>query len=197
TAGIMTTRAASESNLGEEVSDQLLANPKPVAIASVILLLMALIPGLPFFAFFLLSAVTGAIAFLVYKDQHATAELIDHGREEEMQQLTSAEDDMEKLMRVDPLGLELGYQLIHLVENKPGGDFLSRVKSIRRQLALELGVIVPPVHITDNLQLKSREYRILLKGVGIAEGELMPGYLLAIDPGNTARKVEGIPTTEP
>jgi flagellar biosynthesis protein FlhA len=100
-------------------------------------------------------------------------------------------------LKVDPLGLELGYQLIHLVENKPGGDFLSHVKSIRRQLATELGVVIPPIHITDNLQLKPREYRILLKGVEVARNELMPGHLMAIHPGGATEKIDGIPTKEP
>jgi flagellar biosynthesis protein FlhA len=196
TAGIMTTRAATESELGEEVTVQVFSNPKPVALGSILLLLIALIPGLPFLVFFVLSAATGAIAFAVKRKQETVAQLV----EQEAAQASEAApsiDNLEALMRVDPLGLELGYQLIHLVDNTPGADFLTRVKSIRRQLAMEIGVIVPPVHITDNLQLKPREYRILLKGVGIASGELMPGFLMAINPGHVSEEIEGIQTHEP
>ena len=196
TAGIMTTRAATESDLGEEVRSQVFSNPKPLALGSALLLLIALIPGLPFFVFFLLGTSTGAIAWLVQKKQTSTALLIEEEAAEELAALP-ASDNLEALMRVDPLGLELGYQLIHLVDNTPGADFLTRVKSIRRQLAMEIGVIVPPVHITDNLQLKPREYRILLKGVGIASGQLMPGFMMAINPGHVSDEIEGIETHEP
>ncbi len=196
TAGIMTTRAATESELGHEVSVQVFSNPKPVALGSFLLLLIALIPGLPFLVFFILSVATGTIAWLARRKQVAAAQLIEEEATEAGQALPSG-DNFEALMRVDPLGLELGYQLIHLVDGTPGADFLSRVKSIRRQLAMEIGVIVPPVHITDNLQLKPREYRILLKGVGIATGELMPGFMMAINPGHGSEEIEGIKTHEP
>jgi flagellar biosynthesis protein FlhA len=196
TAGIMTTRAATESDLGQEVTNQVLANPKPVAMGALLLLLIALIPGLPFLVFFFLSAATGGIALLVQKNRKTAVELIQKEAAEQ-EERTPLEENLEMLMRVDALGLELGYQLIHLVDNSPGADFLSRVKSIRRQLAMEIGVIVPPVHITDNLQLKPREYRILLKGVGITSGELMPGFLMAINPGQVSEEIEGIETHEP
>ncbi len=191
TAGIMTTRASSEANLGEQVSTQLLSDPKPVLLGAVMLILMALTPGLPFVTFFLLGS--GA-AIVGWRDRQATAELVEAPPEAER---ASQEEKMDALMRVDPLGLEIGYQLIQLVDAKQGADFLSRVRSIRRQLALDPGVVVPPVHITDNLQLKPKEYRILLKGVAIARGELRPESLMAIDPGQSGGEVDGIPTVEP
>ena len=194
TGGVMTTRAACQSDLGEQVSSQVFSDPKPVVLGAVVLFLISLIPGLPFLAFFVLSAVVGTVGLRVAKKKRETALLVDQIQEEEP---PPAEESVEKLLRVDPLGLELGYQLIHLVENKPGGDFLSHVKSIRRQLATELGVVIPPIHITDNLQLKPKEYRILLKGVEIARSELMPGHLMAIHPGRPTEKIEGIPTHEP
>jgi flagellar biosynthesis protein FlhA len=195
TAGVMTTRAASESALGQEVSGQIFRDPKPIILGAVVLLLIAFIPGLPFFTFFTLGIIVSVIAWMVNRKKQAAVEA---GSEDmDAAEALPAEEEVESLLRVDPLGLELGYQLIHLVENKPGTDFLSNVKSIRRQLATELGVIVPPIHITDNLQLKPKEYRILLKGVEVASGELMPGFMMAIDPGGVQEKVEGIETQEP
>jgi flagellar biosynthesis protein FlhA len=195
TAGVMTTRAASESNLGEEVTSQVFSDPKPVALGAAMVFLIAFIPGLPFLAFFILGSAAALAAWWSRKGQLATEESIRQEAEREAE--PAAEERIEALMRVDPLGLELGYQLIHLVDSKPGADFLSRVKSIRRQLALELGVVVPPVHITDNLQLRPREYRILLKGVPVAGNELMPGCMMAINPGQVSETIEGVATQEP
>ncbi len=194
TAGIMTTRASDEANLGEQVSAQLFGDPKPVILGAVMLILMALTPGLPFFVFFVLGTGAGVLAWRSLRDRKATAELVEAPPETER---SSEEEKMEALMRVDPLGLEIGYQLIQLVDAKQGADFLSRVRSIRRQLALDPGVVVPPVHITDNLQLKPKEYRILLKGVAIARGELRPESLMAINPGQVSDEVDGVATVEP
>ena len=194
TGGVMTTRAASKSDLGDQVSGQVFTDPKPVVLGAVVLFLISLVPGLPFLAFFTLASIVGAVGWGVVRRKRLEAQVVAETPEVEP---APAEESVERLLRVDPLGLELGYQLIHLVENKPGGDFLSHVKSIRRQLATELGVVVPPIHITDNLQLKPREYRILLKGVEIARSELMPGHLMAIHPGRPTEKIDGIPTHEP
>ncbi|MEJ2078257.1 MAG: flagellar biosynthesis protein FlhA [Acidobacteriota bacterium] len=194
TGGVMTTRAASQTDLGDQVSGQVFSDPKPVALGAVVLFLISIVPGLPFLAFFALATAVGLIGWRVARKKRQTALLVEQTEEEEPE---PAEESVERLLRVDPLGLELGYQLIHLVENKPGGDFLSHVKSIRRQLATELGVVIPPIHITDNLQLKPKEYRILLKGVEIARSELMPGHLMAIHPGRPTEKIDGIPTHEP
>ena len=194
TAGIMTTRASSEANLGEQVAIQLFSDPKPVLLGAVMLILMALTPGLPFLTFFLLGSGAAVVGWRAYRNRQYEAELVETPPEAER---ASQEEKMDALMRVDPLGLEIGYQLIQLVDAKQGADFLSRVKSIRRQLALDPGVVVPAVHITDNLQLKPKEYRILLKGVAIARGELRPESLMAIDPGEASGEVEGIPTVEP
>ncbi|MFQ5738027.1 MAG: flagellar biosynthesis protein FlhA [Acidobacteriota bacterium] len=196
TGGVMTTRVSGESSWGNQVAAQLLRDPAPLALGAGLLLLLALVPGLPFFAFFSLGGASGAIAWIVHRKQKAAAQAVEAPAEERVSK-AAEEEKMESLMRVDPLGLELGYQLIHLVDARKGADFLSRVKSIRRQLALDLGVIVPPVHITDNLQLKPREYRILLKGVPIAKAELLPEKLMAINPGRVSGTVEGTDTREP
>ena len=199
TAGVMTSRAANQGKLGDEMGEQLFKNPKPLAFAACTACLVGLVPGLPTFAFLLLGSTVGLVAFFVWKEEKATPQEVTAADDQEAAQkaLEKPEEPVESLMKLDPLGLELGYQLIQLVDNKGGADFLGRVKSIRRQIALDLGVIVPPIHITDNLQLKPREYRILLKGVEIARSELLPDHLMAINPGHTTSQIEGAPTQEP
>ncbi len=194
--GIITTRAASESNLGDDVASQLLQNPIPVGIASGFLLFFGLIPGLPGPPFFILSAAT---AFLAYrrKKQNATEQMLVEQTRAERAEADKPKERIEGLLKVDLLGLEVGYGLIRLVDASQGGDFLSRVRSIRRQLALDIGLVVPPVHITDNLQLNPREYSIMLKGVEIARGELMQDHFLAINPGTASEEIQGTPTLEP
>jgi flagellar biosynthesis protein FlhA len=193
TGGIMTTRAASESGLGSQFSMQLFRDYRPMALTALTLLVLALVPGLPFLAFFLLSLGAGLMAWVAHRGAEPEVELLPDQEAESAKK----EERVENLMKVDALGLELGYQLIQLVDNREGADFLSRVKSVRRQLALELGIVVPPIHITDNLQLRPREYRILLKGVEVARSELLPECLMAINPGVSNADVEGIATQEP
>jgi flagellar biosynthesis protein FlhA len=194
--GLITTRAASESNLGEDVSGQLLSNPRPVAIGAGVMLAFAMIPGLPKTAFLLLAAVMGGIAYI-----SKTKQKKEHRQAEEqalLQKKASTQPEkMEALLKVDPLGVEVGYSLIRLVDAKQGGDFLSRVRAIRRQIATELGVIVPPIHITDNLQLGPKEYSILLKGVQIARGEINVDHVLAITGGEVREQLQGTATTDP
>ncbi len=196
TGGLITTRAASESNLGEDVSRQLLLNPRPVAIGAGVLFGFALIPGLPHLAFIMLASLTGAIA---YFSNLKRREEVSHAEREKISLAQKAlpPEKIESLLKVDPLGIEIGYGIISLVDINQGGDFLSRVKSIRRQIALEMGIVVPPIHITDNLQLNQREYMIMLKGVEIARGDLYVDNFLAIDGGGIRQPVAGVPTQEP
>jgi len=194
--GIITTRAASESNLGEDVVKQLFRNPVPVAISSVFLLVFGLIPGLPFMPFFVLSVLSGAVAYRTKVRRDGERQISDKEHAEKVE-ADKPKERIERLLKVDPLGLEVGYALIRYVDANQGGDFLNRIKSIRRQIALDLGVVVPPIHITDNLQLEPRAYTILLKGVEIARGELVPEHCLAINPGTAHEEVGGTPTLEP
>ncbi len=194
--GIITTRAAAVSNLGEDVATQLLKNPMPVALSSGFLFFFGLIPGMPFLPFFLLSAVAGFVAYRT-KLRHDSEQLIVDREKAEKAEADRPKERIERLLKVDPLGLEVGYALIRYVDANQGGDFLNRVKSIRRQIALELGIVVPPIHITDNLQLDPRAYSILLKGVEIARGELQPEHCLAINPGTAQGEIGGAPTLEP
>jgi flagellar biosynthesis protein FlhA len=194
--GIITTRATSENNLGEDVARQLFANYIPVAIGSGFLFFFGLVPGLPFWPFFILGSLT---AFLAYKRRKASEyeKLAVEKAKLEKAEAEKPKEKIEGLLKVDLLGIEMGYGLIRYVDASQGGDFLDRIKSIRRQIALEMGLIVPPVHITDNLQLNPRQYAILLKGVQIARGELMQDHLLAINPGTAREEVQGLATVEP
>ena len=194
--GIITTRAAAESNLGEDVVHQLFKNPVPVAISSGFLFFFGLIPGLPSFPFFLLSGLAGFMAYRTKRLRDGEQLIFDKEKAEKAE-ADKPKERIERLLKVDPLGLEVGYALIRYVDANQGGDFLNRIKSIRRQIALDLGVVVPPIHITDNLQLEPRAYTILLKGVEIARGELLPEHCLAINPGTAHEDIGGTATMEP
>ncbi|MGE0445006.1 MAG: FHIPEP family type III secretion protein, partial [Vicinamibacterales bacterium] len=186
--GLITTRAASESNLGEEVAGQLLARPKPLAFAAGVLLMLGLLPGLPTFAFLSVASVLGFAAWSVRNQPAAAGADVP---------ATAATDQADPVTGVDPLAVEVGYALVSLVDESQGGTLLARVRSIRRQIAGETGVVVAPVRIADNLQLGPRGYSILVKGVEVARGELHAERLLAINPGTAARTLDGLPTQEP
>ncbi|MBI1761169.1 MAG: flagellar biosynthesis protein FlhA [Acidobacteria bacterium] len=194
-AALITVRSASEENMGEEMSSQLLINPRPLLIAAAVLGALGLLPGMPHAAFLLLSALAAGGGYLSQQAQnktvaHAAAQVVSA-----QAALPPEPEKIEKLLKLDALALEVGYGLIPLVS--AGDTFLGRVREIRRQIAVNLGIIVPPVHITDNLQLNPREYAILLKGERVARGELYPDNLLAIDPGAVREQIEGIATTDP
>jgi flagellar biosynthesis protein FlhA len=194
--GIITTRAASDSNLGEDVARQLFANPSPIAIGSGFLFFFGLIPGLPFFPFFTLGSLTAVLAYRRHKSVENERRAFERDKAEKAE-ADRPKDKIEGLLKVDLLAIEMGYGLIRYVDASQGGDFLDRIKSIRRQIALEMGLIVPPVHITDNLQLNPRQYAILLKGVQVARGELVQDHLLAINPGTAREEIQGLATVEP
>ena len=187
--GLITTRAAAESHLGEEVATQLFARSRPLAVAAGVLTFLALIPGLPKLAFLSVAAVLAAAAYSV---RTVTPEPSEAGAEP-----APAADGPETVTAVDPLSVEVGYALVALVDEKQGGSLLSRVRAIRRQIATETGVIVAPVRIADNLQLGPRGYSLLVKGVEVARGELYAERLLAINPGGASRPLEGVQTKEP
>jgi flagellar biosynthesis protein FlhA len=187
--GLITTRAASESNLGEEVADQLLARSRPLAVAAGVLAALSLIPGLPKFSFLVVAALLGAAA---YANRNAVATTTADADEP-----APAPDAIEIAVSIDPLSIEVGYALVSLVDEKQGGTLLNRVRAIRRQIATDTGVVVPPVHVADNLQLAPRGYSILVKGVEVARGDLFADRLLAINPGTADTTLEGTPTREP
>lgn len=195
-AAIITTRSNNDLSIGEAMSGQLLLNPRPLIIAAGVLTFLGMLPGMPHFAFLSLAAVTGGAAFLSHLHQRQTRHETEQQREIERTSSVSSEPEkIENLLKMDMLALEVGYGLIPLVS--AGDSFLGRVREIRKQIALDLGIIVPPVHVTDNLQLSSREYSILIKGERIGSGEIYLDGFLAINPGVVREDVNGIQTTDP
>jgi flagellar biosynthesis protein FlhA len=194
-AAIITTRSATESSVGEEMSRQLFLNPRPLFIAAIVLGFLGVLPGMPHLAFLLLAAGAGGVAHLARQRQASSALAAQQDEVARSTATTEQSEKIESVLKLDALALEVGYGLISLVSN--GDQFLARVREIRRQIAVDLGIVVPPVHVTDDLQLPPREYAILLKGQRIAKGEVQTDGFLAIDPGAVREKIEGIATTDP
>ena len=194
-AGVIVTRAGADSSLGDEIASQILIQPKAIAVASGVLFGFGLVPGLPTIPFMILSAVTGGLAYTIFRSLKESARIEEESKVLEEKAITT--DQFDVLPPLDTLAIEVGYGLIPLVDIEQGGQLLDRIKSLRRQIASELGIIVAPVHIQDNMQLKPGEYTILLKGNEIARGELMANYYLAMNPNDTDEKLDGIATREP
>mgnify|MGYP001418028234 CR=1 FL=1 len=188
--GLITTRAASESHLGEEVATQLLTRARPLAVAAGVLVALAAIPGLPKMAFITVGGLLAAAAYANRKGE-ATAQAA------AAEPQTAQPEAPDVPQAVDPLSIEVGYALVSLVDEKQGGTLLNRVRAIRRQIGGETGMVVPPVHVADNLQLPPRAYAILVKGVEVARGELLADRLLAINPGTADATLPGTAAREP
>jgi len=197
-AGIVVTRAASESHMGEDFVRQIFSEPRPLAIAAAVLLVFAVTPGLPTVPFFLLAVLVGLAAMGTHRgvkqQQMAEAEAREKARAAKKR---PAEEGVERYLHVDPMELEIGYRLIPIVDPEHGGDLLHRITMIRKQCAMELGIIVPPIRIRDNIQLPPNKYVIRIRGAQVAEGELRVGYCLALNPGGVGQKIEGIETVDP
>jgi len=216
-AGVLITRATAKNNLGQELGRQLLFYPRALTILAVMLTVMGLMPGLPTLPFLTLAVIIGFLSYSLHK----------HGGISELTgavskptagagsrtaaktsaaaatagSATSAEaraaDPLENLLTLDTLQIELGFGLVSLADASKGGDLLERVTGVRRNVAQEMGVLIPPIRLRDNLQLGTNEYRFLLKGNPIAQGQLMPGQWLAMNATNTKTTLKGIPTVEP
>ena len=194
-AGVIVTRAGAESSLGEEITSQILIQPKAIAVASGVLFAFGLVPGLPTTPFIVLAILAGGLAYVVFQSIKETTQAEEERKIQEEKAIPA--DQFDALPPLDTLAIEVGYGLIPLVDIEQDGQLLDRIKLLRRQIARELGIIVAPVHIQDNMQLKPGEYSIMLKGNEIARGELMTNYYLAMNPGNAEDEIEGIPTQEP
>ena len=192
-SGLVVSRAAAGSNVGEAIVTQLLSQPRALMIASVVIFIFGLAPGLPTLPFFILALGTGGLA---YTRLQAIPEEKEIEEEEEVPE-SSPHDEIKALLQVDPLELEIGYGLIHLVDESQGGDLLHRVSSIRKQIALEIGIIVPPIRIRDNLQLGSNSYTVRIRGNEIARGEILSNHLLVLNPEVLDPSTPGEDTTEP
>ena len=194
-AGIIVTRTATSTNFSQEVSKQLLMKPKALGAAAGVMFFMALIPGLPHLSFLILAGAIGGVAYRLQSKENATEAA--KKLKSDQDKLKPVAEKLENLLPVDMLELEVGYGLINIVDADQNGDLLERISNIRKQFALDLGIIIPPLRIRDNLELKPGDYQVLLKGVQIGQGGLQVGSLLAMDPGNVTEPVSGIPTKEP
>jgi len=194
-AGIIVTRAASKENMGHDLTRQLLRQPRAIMIAGGMLLLFGIVPGMPTLPFFILGAVISAIGWLT--NESSKKKILEDQKAEAEREQTGQEERTEDLLKVDALEVEIGYGLIPLVDANQGGDLLERVSVIRKQLASELGIIVPAIRIRDNIQLKPNEYRIKVKGINITEYEIMPEHVMAINPGYIKDEIDGFKTREP
>ena len=190
-AGMLVTRSTSSSNLGQDITEQLFVQPKAIGTAAAILFFFALIPGMPKVSFLLIAAGAGLLAWRLVR----AAPAVQESAEAEAAP-PSAIETVDLLLPLDLLEIEVGYGLIGYVDVAQGGELLQRIKSLRRQLAVEMGFVIPAIHIRDNLQLKPNQYTVILKGVEIARGELLPGHWLALTSDKTPR-VKGIETREP
>jgi flagellar biosynthesis protein FlhA len=192
--GMVVTRTTSGATVGVEFGRQLLGRKMPLRIAAGVMFTLGLVPGLPKFSFFLLAALTAYLASLAPKhgvSDVKAAELVTDKKKTDPQQ------QIESLLKLDEISLEVGYALVPLVDQAQGGQLLQRIRALRRHLALQLGFLVPSVHITDNLKLKPREYMVLLRGVEVARWEMQQERLLAISSEPSAPPIDGIATKEP
>lgn len=196
-AGTVVTRSArTGKNMGAEMVGQLLLNPRAIGIAGAVIGLLALVPGLPTVPFLLMGTTMGGLSWVVKRYQTEATDN-ERKRAEEAASAGPKKENIENLLPLDMVELEVGYGLINVVESDQSGDLLERIVSIRKQFALDLGIIVPSIHIRDNLQLASGEYRLMIKGNRVGGGILKPECLLAMDPGNVSDPVDGYPTKEP
>lgn len=196
--GMIVTRATSDNNLGHDLGKQLTAQPRSLAIVAAVLFMFSFVRGLPTVPFLILAVLVGGIAFLVWQGEKKK-QLKELEVEEEVEEIPmpSRVEDLTELLQIDPMEVEVGYNLISLVLPEQGGDFLDRVAMIRRQCALELGMIVPSIRILDNLQLEPNSYRIKLRGIEIDRYEVKPNHYLAMNSGFSNDEIDGIATNEP
>jgi flagellar biosynthesis protein FlhA len=190
-AGIIVTRAASDSNLGRDVMTQIFTQPKAIMLASVIIFSIGLVPGMPMMPFFTLSSITFATSYMIKKSNAA-----EEAAEEEEPVALEGEKE-ETVQPLELLELEIGYALIPIVDSEQGGELLDKIRAIRKQMAMDLGIVVPPMKLKDNLQLRAGEYSIQLKGIEVGKGDLMLGHVLAMSQDGSDKQVEGVPTKEP
>ncbi|MDI6703093.1 MAG: flagellar biosynthesis protein FlhA [bacterium] len=194
--GLLVTRAASEANLGTDLTTQLTAKPKVLWIVSGALAFLAITP-LPTLPLLTLSGGSGFLAYVLSKSQkQMEVEKVEAKKREEVERAKRPESVM-SLLQVDPMELEIGYSLIPLVDPEQGGDLLDRVTMIRRQMAMDLGLVVPPIRIRDNMQLRPDTYVIKIKGVEVAKGGIKVDHYLAMNPGTATEEIEGEKTIEP
>jgi flagellar biosynthesis protein FlhA len=195
--GILVTRSASEDNLGTDLSGQLLSYPRILLMTAVVLALFGIVPGMPTIPFLLIALLLWWLTSVLRREGKKITAPVEEEEGAAQEQAAYKPENVLPLLAVDPMEVEIGYSLIPLVDKGQGGDLFERVSLIRRQVALELGIILPAIRIRDNMQLAPNQYVIKIKGVEVAGGELMAHSFLAMDAGAVAEKVQGVPTKEP
>ncbi len=197
-AGIAVTKASGENKISVDLQNQIFSNVQALYVVSAVLITFSLIPGLPVVPFMFLAITTFTLAQMSKRSNVQLAEVKHQDEQARLQKEISEEpEDIESLLPIDILGLELGYGMIPLVDEEQDGELLKRIKAIRRQIALDFGYIVPPLHIKDNLELSPGEYSITIKGIEIARNELMMGHHLAMKTGDVDEEIPGVDTVEP
>ncbi|HEY7629728.1 MAG TPA: flagellar biosynthesis protein FlhA [Thermoleophilaceae bacterium] len=198
--GIIVTRTASEKDLGNDIAGQITGQKKAPLVAGASMLVLALVPGLPKIPFF----VIGGLFLMLWrfiKDRPDATEQAEQqaqlAQAEAAKELPAPKDAALEALQVDALELAIGFGLVPLVDDSAGGSLLSRVKTIRRQIASELGVVIPPVRIHDEVGLDAHEYVVKVRGAEVAQGRILAGHQLAMDPGDAVGQLQGVPTTEP
>lgn len=196
--GILVTRSGNDEDFGKQVVGQLTNFPKVLGIAAAILLFLSFIPGLPFPPFFILAVACAVCAYMLYREEKAQMIIQEENMNMELTEQENKEpENVMNLISVEPMEIEIGYGLIPLADEASGGDLLQRIASVRRQCAIEMGIVVQPIRIRDNLQLKTNEYVVKIRGTVVAKGELMPSMLLSMDPSGEGEDMPGIKTIEP
>lgn len=196
-AALLVTRSTGEKDFGTDMKNQFTKNSIAIWVVSTILLIFAFIPGLPFIPFLILALALAGLAYSLDRkseEEEKAASMVEPPAPEAAKPV---EENYEDMLNVDLLELEVGYGLIPFVDSAQDGELLTRIQSIRKQFALNNGFIVPPVHIKDNLQLSPNQYTFALKGVLVAQAEMLPGHYMAMDPGMVTEKIHGIDTVEP
>lgn len=195
-SGVVVTRSATGDQLGRALRVQILGSRRAVTATAGVLTVLALIPGMPMFPFITLAA---ALYFGARQASGVVPETADDKKkvQEEPTIVPGSSEDIDASLPLDVMALEVGYELVHAVDPQMGGYLVDRIAALRKALALELGVVIPPVHIRDNLQLAPGVYRFMLLGTEIAKGETQAGRLLAMDASGHAPPIDGIPTTDP
>ncbi len=192
-AALIVTRSGSKADLGSEMTSQLGSQPRGLYITSAFLLVLAATP-LPTIPLIACAAISATVAFAMAR----STKIAEHEAQQEVEEQSVPEPaPIESLLKVDTLELEVGYGLVALVDAKQGGDLLDRISSTRRQLAIEMGLVMPPVRIRDNMQLEPTKYNVKIRGNTVASGEVIPARLMAMDPGVATGAIEGVRTVEP
>lgn len=193
-AGMVITKNAEGRSLDAQFKLQLFSNPRVLGTVAGAIFLFALVPGMPTLPFMILSGSLGSMTYVIMRQRKVDAE---KEEVEEVEAPEPVEEKVEEYLQVDPIEVEIGYGLISLVDENQGGNLFQKISSTRKYIALEYGVLVPPVRVRDNLQLSPNEYIIKIKGNVVASYEIFSDRFLAMNPGNAEEQLEGIPTTDP